>query len=343
MDMEEQTMTPGATDRLNLTTTASAIADLPVSIDDVYAARERIMAHLHRTPLVASATLSKLTGTQFSLKAENFQRTGSFKSRGALNAMLQLTPEQLAGGVVTFSAGNHGQGVAYAAGLLGVQSWVYMASNAVPAKVDAIRGYGGEAVFGETIAEALEKMHAAIEQDGRTYVSPFDDPHVVAGQGVVALEILEDAPDVEAIIVPIGGGGLISGISLVMKSLRPEIKVYGVEPSGAPTVYNSLAAGKPMALESVSTIADGLAAPYAGNVTQKIITACVEEVVLVSDDEIKEALDLIITRTKLFAEPAGAAATAALLTRRIELPENTRVVALLSGGNMSLDRLKTMF
>ena len=168
-------------------------------------------------------------------------------------------------------------------------------------------------------------------------------PQPAGGRGVVALEILEDAPDVEAIIVPIGGGGPISGISLVMKSLRPEIKVYGVEPTGAPTVHNSLAAGKPMALESVSTIADGLAAPYAGNVTQKIITACVEDVVLVSDDEIKEALDLIITRTKLFAEPAGAAATAALLTRRIELPENTRVVALLSGGNISLDRLKTMF
>ena len=334
-------MSTGVPDRTTSAASPNAIADLPVSIDDVYAARERIMSHLHRTPLFTSATLSRMTGTTLSLKAENLQRTGSFKSRGALNAMLQLTPEQRERGVVTFSAGNHGQGIAWAASLLGVKSSVYMMSSAVPAKVDAIRGYGGEAVFGETINEALDKMHQAIGE-GKTYVSPFDDVNVVAGQGVVALEILEDNPELEALVVPVGGGGLISGISLVIKSLRPEVKVYGVEPVGAPTVTNSLKAGKVVTLDKTDTIADGLAAPYAGEVTQAIISRCVDQVVLVDDDAIRNALDLIITRTKLFVEPAGAASTAALLSNVVDLPAGTNTVAVLSGGNLSLDRLKAI-
>ncbi len=315
---------------------------LPVSIADVFAARKRIMGHLHRTPLISSANLSDATGLQVSFKAENLQRTGSFKARGALNALLLLTPEQRERGVVTFSAGNHGAGIAFAAAKLGVQAWVYMAKTAVPAKVDAIRGYGANVVFGNVMDEALAAMHRAIDEDGRTYVSPFDDAGVVAGQGVTALEMLEDAPDTEAIVVPIGGGGLIAGVSLVVKSVRPDITVIGVEPDGADVVTRSLAAGKPVRLESTNTIADGLAAPFAGEITQAIIGSCVDRVVLVSDDEIRQSMAAILTRTKLLPEPAGAASYAAIATGRAGLAPGTKVISIISGGNVSLDRLKSL-
>ncbi|CAN5699741.1 bifunctional threonine ammonia-lyase/L-serine ammonia-lyase TdcB [soil metagenome] len=318
------------------------LSSLPVSIADVFAARKRIMGHLHRTPLIASANLSASSGFNVSFKAENLQRTGSFKARGALNALLTLSPEQRDRGVVTFSAGNHGAGIAFAASKLGIQSWIYMASTAVPAKVDAIRGYGANVVFGETMDEAYAEMNRAIEEDGRFFVSPFDDPAVVAGQAIAALEILEDAPDTEAIVVPIGGGGLVSGISLVVKSVRPDITVVGVEPEGACAVSQSLASGQPVRLVSTNTIADGLAAPFTGAITQAIISTCTDRVVLVTDDEIREAMGAIMTRTKLLPEPAGAASFAALSTGKTGIAEGTNVVCLLSGGNVSLDRLKSL-
>lgn len=320
----------------------SDLTTLPVSIADVFAARKRIMSHLHRTPLISSANLSASSGRSVSFKAENLQRTGSFKARGALNALLTLSPEQRERGVVTFSAGNHGAGIAFAASKLGVQAWIYMAQNAVPAKVDAIRGYGANVVFGETMDVAHAAMTRAIEEEGRSFVSPFDDAAVVAGQAVVALEILEDAPDTEAIVVPIGGGGLVSGVSLVVKSVRPDITVVGVEPEGADVVSRSLASGKLERLASTNTIADGLAAPFAGAITQAIISRCVDRVVLVSDDDIREAMAMVLTRTKLLAEPAGAASYAALATGKAGIAEGTKVVSILSGGNVSLDRLKSL-
>ena len=320
----------------------TALSALPVSIADVFAARRRIMDHLHRTPLISSASLSALSGKRVSFKAENLQRTGSFKARGALNALLTLSPEQRERGVVTFSAGNHGAGIAFAASKLGAQSWIYMAKNAVPAKVDAIRGYGANVVFGETMNEAYAAMNRAIEEEGRFFVSPFDDAAVVAGQAVVALEILEDAPDTEAIVVPIGGGGLVAGISLVVKTARPDITIVGVEPEGADVVTQSLAAGKPVRLSSTNTIADGLAAPFAGEITQAVISSCVDRVVLVTDEDIREAMSGILTRTKLLAEPAGAASYAALATGKAGIAEGTKTVCILSGGNVSLDRLKSL-
>jgi threonine dehydratase len=320
----------------------TALSALPVSIADVFAARRRIMDHLHRTPLISSASLSALSGKRVSFKAENLQRTGSFKARGALNALLTLSPEQRERGVVTFSAGNHGAGIAFAASKLGAQSWIYMAKNAVPAKVDAIRGYGANVVFGETMNEAYAAMNRAIEEEGRFFVSPFDDAAVVAGQAVVALEILEDAPDTEAIVVPIGGGGLVAGISLVVKTARPDITIVGVEPEGADVVTQSLAAGKPVRLSWTNTIADGLAAPFAGEITQAVISSCVDRVVLVTDEDIREAMSGILTRTKLLAEPAGAASYAALATGKAGIAEGTKTVCILSGGNVSLDRLKSL-
>jgi threonine dehydratase len=321
--------------------TNDVLAALPVSIDDVRAARERVMGRLYRTPLFHTPTLSRMTNSELRLKCENLQRTGSFKTRGALNAALRLDEAARAKGVVTFSAGNHGQGVAYAAQMLGMKATVYMASTAVPAKVAAIRGYGAEVVFGEGIDQAVAKMNEAIAA-GATYISPFDDRHVIAGQGIVGLEILEDCPDVEEIVIAIGGGGLISGIATTVKTLRPDVRIVGVQPEGAHAVYDGLISGQPVRLASTNTIADGLAAPFTGVLTQQIIGALVDDVVLVSDDEIRQAMAVILERTKLLAEPAGAAATAALLTGKAGVASGARVVATISGGNVSLDRLKTL-
>jgi threonine dehydratase len=321
--------------------THALLKNLPVSIDDIRAARERIMPRLRRTPLISSPALGAAAGYDLAFKAENLQMTGSFKARGALNALMMLSDEQRARGVATFSAGNHGSGLAYAASLLGVKCRVFMAKNAVPAKVDAIRGYGATITFGETIAEASELMNTAIAAEGLVFLSPFDDAGVVAGQGVVGLEILEDAPDVDAIIVPIGGGGLIAGIALAVKSLKPDVVVIGVEPEGAAVVTKSLETQTVARLDSVQTIADGLAAPFAGKITQQIIGALVDRVVLVTDDDIAAAISPILSNTKLMPEPSGAAAYAALVTGKAGVPKGSKVVCILSGGNVGLERLQS--
>lgn len=323
------------------TTISATLAGLPVTIDDVRAARERIMPSLRRTPLIANAALGAVTGHEVFIKAENLQMTGSFKARGALNALSLLNDEQRARGVTTFSAGNHGAGLAFAASQLGVACRVYMAKDAVPAKVNAIRGFGATIVFGESIAEASELMNTAIAEEGLVFLSPFDDAGVVAGQGVVGIEILEDQPDVDAIIVPIGGGGLIAGIALAVKSLNPNVQVIGVEPVNAAVVSRSLETNSVARLDSVQTIADGLAAPFAGKITQQIIEALVDRVVLVSDDEIAAGIAPILSNTKLMPEPSGAAAYAALVTGRAGVPAGSKVVCILSGGNVGLERLQS--
>lgn len=313
-----------------------------VTLADVQAARERIMPHLHRTPLLPSATLSRMTGTEIGLKVEAFQRTGSFKSRGALNAALQLTDEQKAHGVITLSAGNHGQGMAWAASHVGTRAVVFMPENAVPTKVEAIRNYGAETRFVPTMESIVPLMEECQREFGYTFISPYDDPRIVAGQAVVGLEILEDAPDVETIVVPVGGGGLLAGIAVGIKSQRPGIRVVGVEPEGATVVRASLEAGHPVKAERIQTIADGLAAPAAGHLTQAIISRYVDDVVLVSDDEIISALWLILERTKILVEPAGAAAVAALLTGKAGARQSGKTVAILSGGNIDPAKLKAL-
>ncbi|HEV2128961.1 MAG TPA: threonine/serine dehydratase [Thermomicrobiales bacterium] len=315
------------------------LAALPVTLDDVIAARERIMPHLHRTPALNTATLGGMTGTDLALKCETFQRTGSFKARGAINAILQLTPEQRERGVVTLSAGNHGQGLAFAASKVGTRAVVFMPETAVPAKVDAIRGYGAEAMFAPTMETLFAAMTAYKEEHGLTFVPPFSDPAIVAGQGVVGLEILEDVPDVETIVVPAGGGGLLAGILVAVKSQRPNVRIVGVEPTGANIVFRSREEGRLVTPEKIETIADGLAAPFAGEVTQPIVDTLVDDMVLVEDEQILRALQLIIERCKIVVEPAGAAATAALLTGKIPDARGTRTVTLLSGGNIDLNKL----
>lgn len=313
-----------------------------VTLDDVHHARERIMPHLHRTGVMTSATLSRMTNTDLVLKTEMFQKTGSFKSRGALNAAMHLTEEQKARGIITMSAGNHGQGIAFAASLVGCKAVVFMPEGAVPTKVEAIRGYGAEARFSESMNTLADTMTAHQQEHGLTFISPFDDPHIVAGQGVIGLEILEDVPDVETIVVPIGGGGLIAGIAMAVKSLRPEVRIVGVEPEGANIVKRSLEAGEPLRAGKIETIADGLAAPYAGNLTQALIEHYVDDVVLVSEDEIVHSLRLILGRSKLLVEPSGAAATAALLSGKTGTRIGGRTVSILSGGNVDFEKLRTI-
>lgn len=313
-----------------------------VSMSDVIAAQERIAPYVHRTPLLGSTTLSRMTNTQLFLKAETLQRTGSFKSRGAVNALLQLTPEQKSRGVVTMSAGNHGQGLAYAAAIVGIRCVVFMPEAAIPTKVEAIKGYGAEAWFAPTMSQVFEAMDAYRVQQGLHFVHPFGDPMIVAGQGTVALEILEDLPDLEAIVIPVGGGGLLAGVALTIKARRPEVRVVGVEPEGAAVVSRSLAAGEVLTLETINTVADGLAAPFAMPLTQDLIRANVDDIVVLTDDEIVNALRLILERGKFLVEPAGAAATAALLSGRAGVEQGAKTVSILSGGNIDFGTLKRL-
>lgn len=313
-----------------------------VTLDDVKAAQKRIMPHLHRTPLLSSATLSRMTGTELSLKAETFQRTCSFKARGALNAALLLTPEERARGVITLSAGNHGQGLAFAASHVGTRAVVFMPESAVPTKVEAIRSYGAEPHFASSMENVFPAMELYREEHGLKYISPYSDPAIIAGQGVVGLEILEDMPDVEAVVVPVGGGGLISGIALAIKSQRPDVRIIGVEPEGANVISRSLKSGKLETLGTPDTIADGLAAPFAAPLSQAMIEHYVDDVVTVTDDEIVVALRTVIERCKILVEPAGAAAVAALMSGKAGVRQGARTVAILSGGNIDRDRLKSL-
>jgi len=313
-----------------------------VTFQSVLDARKRIMPHLRRTPILTSSALSQLTGTDLALKAELFQRTGSFKARGALNAALLLSPEQRARGVITLSAGNHGVGLSFAASMVGTRAVIFMPRNAVPTKVEAIRAYGGEAHYAPSMEEIFPLMESYQREHGLTFVSPFSDPAIIAGQGTVGLEILEDVPNVETIVVPVGGGGLISGIALAVKSQRPDVRVIGVEPEGANIVKRSLESGKPEMATTISTIADGLAAPFAGELSQAVIEHYVDDVVLVTDDEIVQALRLVLERAKVLVEPAGAASVAALLTGKAGVRTGGRTVAVLSGGNVDRAKLKTL-
>lgn len=337
------TVPPASTSEVSNPATQPIGSTVPaVTIDDVIAARARIAPYVHRTPLLGSHTLSKMTNTQLWLKAETLQRTGSFKSRGAVNALLQLTPEQKSRGVVTMSAGNHGQGLAYAAAIVGVRCVVFMPETAIPTKVEAIKGYGAEARFAPTMSQVFAAMDEYREQQGLHFVHPFGDPEIIAGQGTAALEILEDLPDLESIVVPVGGGGLLAGISLTIKARRPEVRVIGVEPEGAAVVSRSLEAGKILSLDTIDTVADGLAAPFAMPINQDLIRANVDDIVVLSDDEIVNALRLILERSKLLVEPAGAAATAALLSGKAGVEHGAKTVSMLSGGNIDFETLKRL-
>ncbi|MGD9715416.1 MAG: threonine/serine dehydratase [Thermomicrobiales bacterium] len=313
-----------------------------VEFADVLEARERIGDRVNRTPMLASDSLSLRTGVRLSIKAESLQRTGAFKVRGALNAVSLLTDDQRRRGVVTFSAGNHGAGLAYAAYQLGAACTVFMAKGAVASKVEAIRGFGADVSMHPTIQDAFAAMEATVAESGVVFVSPFGDPAIVAGQGTVGLEILEDFPEVEQIIVPIGGGGLISGIATVMAERKPEVRIIGVEPEGAPTMTLALEAGRPVRLETVATMADGLAAPFTSELNLDIVQRLVDDVVLVTEDEIASAVRLAAQQTKLVVEPASAAGLAALTTGKSAVPTGAPTVIIFTGGNIDFSLLKSL-
>jgi len=313
-----------------------------VTLQDVYDARTRISPYLGRTPMLTSRTLSAMTGTDLGMKAELFQRTGSFKSRGALNAALLLTPEQKERGLITISAGNHGQGLAFAGSIIGTKTVVFMPRTAVPTKIEAIRNYGAEIHLTDSMSDVFEKMDAYRIEHNLTFVSPFDDASIISGQGTVGLEILEDMPDVGNIIVQAGGGGILAGVALAVKNLRPDVRVVGVEPKGANTVRKSLDSGKPERTGTIETIADGLAAPFAGELTQAIISHYVDDVILLEEDEIVNALRLIIERVKVVVEPAGAASLAGLLSGRTGAKPGSKTVVILTGGNVDREKLKSL-
>ena len=313
-----------------------------ITKDDIDAARERIRPHVHETPLVTSTRLgNNAGGIHLLLKCESMQRTGSFKARGALNAMMQLSREEKARGVVTVSAGNHAQALAWAASMVGAECIAVMPEGASRTKIQATEGYGGkvELVGGER-QRAFDRAHE-IASHGRVLVHPFEDPRVAAGQGTVALELLEQCKDLHTVVVPIGGGGLISGMAVAIKSARPNVRVIGVEPEGAATMRRSLDAGMPQSL-SPKTVADGLAAPMVGAMTLEAARRYVDDVVLVTDDDILAALRDLLTFAKLVVEPAGAAGVAALLTGKVVVERGAKVAAVISGGNIDLDRLKSL-
>ncbi|MGH3071567.1 MAG: threonine ammonia-lyase [Gaiellaceae bacterium] len=296
---------------------------MSVSRDDVLAAAERIRGGVHRTPTFTSRTLGK----QVWLKAELFQKTGSFKARGVLNKLGALTPEEKERGVIGISAGNHAQALAWGAASEGIDCLVVMYASASPAKVAAARGYGA-AVDLEAVdaVEAFARLDDHIRESGRTLVHPFDDPLVIAGQGTLALELLEDAPDVETIVVPVGGGGLVAGVA----AAAPDRRIIAVEPERSTAVHDGLAAGHPVPV-TPDSIADGLSAPFAGENALVVLRANDVESVLVSEEEIESAFRFLYTRAKLACEPAAAVGVAAILTGKVG---GGPIAAVVSGGNV---------
>jgi threonine dehydratase len=314
-----------------------------VGLADVERAREVVAPVLIRTPLFSCRSLSDRIGAAAFLKAESFQRTGSFKPRGAVYAISRLSPEQRARGIVTLSAGNAAQGIAYAAARAGVKVTVAMPESAPRTKIDATRGYGARIVFAPDMTGLLSLVADLQTKSGAYFLHPYDDPDMIAGHGTLAIEVLEDVPDADLIVVGVSGGGLIAGIATVVAARRPGARVVGVEPRGANAVRRALDAGKPVRLERIDTMADGLAAPIAGQIPLEIIRRHVADVVVVEEDTIAEGVRFLAQRAKLVAEPAGAAATGALLAGKVLVRPGERVVSIVSGGNVDLTRLAQIF
>ncbi len=297
--------------------------------------------HVKHTPLMTSRVLSERTGFDVRLKAELFQRTGSYKIRGPLNKFPFLTADQKRRGVICSSAGNHAQGVALAAKIHGIRAVVAMAENATPSKIAATKGYGAEVVLhGRIWDEANEKALELVEKEGLTYIHPFDDDQLIMGQGTVGLEIAQDWPEVDVAIVPIGGGGLISGVSMALKAHNPKVRIIGVESSGAPGMQRSVAEGRLVTLDTVDCVIDGLRVKRVGTRNFEIVRQFVDEIVSLPDEQIFEAVVWTMHYAKLVPEGAAAAPVAALLQKIVNVPAGSRVVCVLSGGNVNLDQLK---
>jgi threonine dehydratase len=308
-----------------------------LGLRDIERARARIDGRVHLTPVMSATSLGDELGVRLRLKAELFQKTGSFKPRGVFSKLLAMERAELARGLVSLSAGNHAAALAYGATAAGTKATIVMPATAVRSKVEATMRYGGEVV--QTDGSLLDTCLAVQAERRLTLVHPFDDLDVMAGQGTVGLEILQQVPDVGTVIVPVGGGGLISGVAAAIKLQRPSVRVVGVEPHGADAMCRSLERGTPVHLDKIETIADGLAAPFAGEHTMRHVRRFVDEMVRVGDAEIAGALALLMQRCKLAAEPSGAAGLAALVSGAVTAEVGSTVVIIVSGGNVGPDVL----
>lgn len=310
-----------------------------ITLADVRAAREIIGDSVFLSPCAYSATFTRLTGNEIFFKMENLQMTGSFKERGAINKLMSLTPGERAHGVITASAGNHGQAVAYHATRLGIHSKICMPVGTPLIKVSSTRNYGGEVIlFGGNFDEACAEAERLRQAQNLVFVHPFDDDAIIAGQGTIGLELLEQQPDLEAVVAPIGGGGLIGGIACAMKEIDPKIKIIGVETARIPSMKAALTAHMPVTLPPAATIGDGIAVRRAGDRTLPLVDKYVDEIVTVDEEEIANAILLLLEREKTVAEGAGAAPVAALLNRRTSL-NGLRTAVVISGGNIDVNFL----
>ena len=304
-------------------------------------ARERVSKHAYHTPLLTSRLLSERTGFDVRLKAESFQRTGSYKIRGPLNKFAGLSDEQRSRGVICSSAGNHSQGVALAAKIEGLRAVVVMAENATPSKIEATRSYGAEVVLhGQIWDEANAKALELVEAEGLTYVHPFDDLELIAGQGTLGMEILDDFPEVDVIIVPIGGGGLISGVASAVNAFKPSVRVIGVESSDGAAMATSISKGELVKLDQVDTIIDGLRVQQVGRNNFAIVKELVDQIVTLPDTDIFQAMLWVMAHTKIVVEGAAAAPVAALLGELVDIEPGSRVACVLSGGNLDMRQLE---
>lgn len=312
-------------------------------VESIQDARRALAGIINPTPLQASETFSRMFGAQVFLKPENLQKTGSFKVRGAYNKIRRLSAAERERGVIGFSSGNHAQGVAFAAQRLGLKATIVMPEWAALPKVEATRGYGAEVIlFGKNSLESAEKVRELQAEHGYVLVHPFDDLEIIAGQGTVALEILDELPDAGTILVPIGGGGLISGIATAAKARNAKIKVIGVQPEKSCSMKRSLEAGRPVTVDLLPTVADGLTARRPGDLTFDIVHRLVDDVVTVTEENLLAAHKLLLQRAKLLMEPSGAAVLAALLEGKVR-PAGEKVVLVLSGGNANLSALAKLW
>jgi len=310
-----------------------------IQLSDIHAALSRIRANIRVSPCPRSETFSGVTNNSIFLKLDNQQRTGAFKERGALNKLMTLTSDERARGVIAASAGNHAQGVAYHAGKHNIHASIVMPLPTPLTKVSATKAFGAEVLLhGANYDEAYERAVERSREDGLTLIHAFDDDAVIAGQGTLGLEILEQHPDIEVVVSPIGGGGLTGGIACAVKESKPSVKVYGVQPARIPSMKAAVAQGKPVTLDSAKTIADGIAVRRAGDRTLPLIQKYVDDIVTVEEEEIANAILLLLEREKTLAEGAGAAAIAAVLNRKLQL-EGKRVAVLVCGGNIDVTLL----
>lgn len=311
-----------------------------VGISEIRRAQTVLANQIRRTPIGSSQLLSRRFGLELFFKQEIFQKTGAFKVRGVLNKLHFMSPEEQSRGVIALSTGNHAQALAWSASRIGIRSTIVMPVNSAQSKIEATKGYGGEVVL--TDRDLIQVSHEIQEKRKMTMVHPYDDPHVIAGQGTMGIEIFKDLPRIETIIVSVGGGGMLAGVATAIKNLSPQTRIVGVEPVGASSMYDSLKAKRVITPTTIDTVADGLAAPSAGDLTYQIISRLVDEFVIVSDAMIVKSMVMLLEYSKILVEPAAAATLAVILDQKIKFRKDERVLCLLCGGNIDMRILKEL-